>query len=171
MRLHLIKLLLLLVSIPGMAQDKKKSAAHFNKGLQYFAQNKIKEAEKAFDLAIQVDSTNYDAWIKRGFMKSMNGDFEGEMQDYNRVIAHDSAHVFAYISRGSAYNRLKEFQKGMDDFNSAIRIDPSNQEAYNNRGFAKKGLGDIEGACADWNRSKQLGNAEARIILKNNYCK
>ena len=64
-----------------VAQDKKKSDAHFNKGIQYFSQNKIKDALKAFELSIQADSTNYDAWIKRGFMKSMLGDFEGEMPD------------------------------------------------------------------------------------------
>jgi hypothetical protein len=32
-------------------------------------------------------------------------------------------------------------------------------------------MGDTEGACEDWNKSKQLGNAEAKIILKNNHCK
>lgn len=171
MRLHLINLLLLVLPFTGIAQDKKKSDEHYRKGMQYFAQGKVKEAQKAFDLSIQADSTNYDAWIKRGFMKSINTDFEGEMQDYNHVIAFAPDHVNAYISRGSAWNKLKEYNKGIDDFNTAIKLDPSNQEAYNNRGFAYKGLGKNEEACQDWNKSKQLGNAEAKIILKNNYCK
>lgn len=34
-----------------------------------------------------------------------------------------------------------------------------------------KMLGDVKGACEDWNKSKKLGNEEAKIILKNNYCK
>ncbi|MBK7964075.1 MAG: tetratricopeptide repeat protein [Bacteroidetes bacterium] len=101
----------------------------------------------------------------------MNGDFEGEMNDYNHVIEAFPDHTNAYISRGGAFNRLAEYEKGIVDFNKALALDPDNQEAYNNRGFAKKGMGDKEGACEDWNKSKQKGNAEAKIILKNNYCK
>jgi|JI10StandDraft_1071094.scaffolds.fasta_scaffold08836_14 tetratricopeptide (TPR) repeat protein len=171
MKLHWISIFCLLLPVLSLAQDKKKSNEAFNKGIQLFAQGKTKEALKAFDISILADSTNFDAWIKRGFLRSMTGDFEGEMNDYNHVIAHAPDHVFAYISRGSAYNKLKEYAKGIEDFNTAIRLDPSNQEAYNNRGFARKGMGDTEGACEDWNKSKQLGNAEAKIILKNNHCK
>jgi len=75
------------------------------------------------------------------------------------------------MSRGSAYNKIKEYQKALADFNRAISIDPENQEAYNNRGWSKKYLGDFKGACADWKKSKKLGNAEAKIIYKNNHCK
>ena len=59
----------------------------------------------------------------------------------------------------------------MDDFNVALKLKPDDAEAYNNRGFSKKMLGDKTGACEDWNKSKKLGNEEAKIILKNNYCK
>jgi tetratricopeptide (TPR) repeat protein len=170
--LYLISLSLLLICSFGLqAQDKKKSNAAYNKGMQLFAQGKSKEAIKSFDIAIKEDSTYEDAWIKRGFIKGMNGDFEGEMSDYNHVIKTFPDHTNAYISRGGAYNRLGEFEKAIADFNMALSLDPDNQEAYNNRGFAKKGLGDKEGACEDWNKSKQKGNAEAKIILKNNYCK
>ena len=170
-KMRLLWISLLCVSLTTQAQDRKKSTEAFNKGLQFFVQGKTREAIRYFDNAILNDSLNYDAWIKRGFIKSMTGDFEGEMTDYNYVIEKAPEHVYAYISRGSAYNRLKEYDKGLNDFNTAIRLDPSNQEAYNNRGFARKGLGDTEGACEDWTKSKKLGNREASIILKNNHCK
>ena len=51
-----------------------------------------------------------------------------------------------------------------------IELDPRDQEAYNNRGFALKKLGRKDEACKDWNKSKKLGNKEAKVILKNNYC-
>jgi len=161
----------MLLGAESNAQDKKQSYAAYKKGMQLFAQGKTKEAIKSFDLSIKADSSYEDAWIKRGCMKGMVGDFEGEMSDYNHVIAMYPNHVYAYVSRGGAYNRLNEFVKAMVDFNKALEMDPDNQEAYNNRGFTKKALGDKEGACDDWNRSKQKGNAEAKIILKNNYCK
>jgi tetratricopeptide (TPR) repeat protein len=163
--------LLLLSPLALTAQNPKTAAQHFNKGLQLIAQGKPAEAEKAFTLAIEADSLLYDAWIKRGFVRGMNSDFEGEMNDYNRVIRYDEKHTQAYISRGAAYNRLKEYNKALNDFNKAIELDAASAESYNNRGFTRKMMGDMDGACKDWNKSKQLGNDEARIILKNNHCK
>ena len=66
---------------------------------------------------------------------------------------------------------MERYEEAMKDFNEALEIDPKDQEAFNNRGFSKKGLGDKDGACKDWKSSRKLGNEEAKLILKNNYCK
>jgi len=174
MKSHLIKLIIIigvLISIKSQAQDKKLSAGYFNKGMRYFSNVKYKDAIAQFSKAIDVDSLNYDAWIKRGFVKSIIGDFDGELTDYTHVIEKDPLHKWAYISRGASKNRIGEYQSAIEDFDKAIKIDKNDAEAYNNRGFSKKALEDFEGACADWNKSKQLGNEEAKIILKNNHCK
>lgn len=175
MQSHLNKIFtcILLVLTVGIvqAQDKKKSHEFFVKGMQHFANLRYKEATASFTQAIQSDSMNLDAWIKRGFVRGMNNDFQGEIDDYTHVIQVDSIHKWAYISRGGAYNRRQEYKLAMLDLDKAIAIDPKEPEAYNNRGFTKKGLGDMDGACADWHKSKQLGNGEASIIIKNNYCK
>lgn len=170
-RLFLISMLLLTSAFEVMSQDKELSAEALKKGMIYIKQANYKEALKSFNLAVQNDSTNYDAWIKRGFVSGILDDFAGEKNDYTYVIRNEPRHVYAYISRGGAFMRMKDYSNAMSDFNMAISIDPDNQEAYNNRGFVKKALDDKEGACDDWKISRRLGNAEAKIILKNNYCK
>ena len=105
----------LLATLAVQGQDSEKSKVYFNKGLQQFALGKSKEAIASFDMAINFDSSNYDAWIKRGFCKGRTGDFEGEMSDYTRVIEVDPKHKWAYISRGSAYNRISKFDEGNID--------------------------------------------------------
>jgi tetratricopeptide (TPR) repeat protein len=167
----LISICLSALAMLANAQDKAGSVQAYNKGLQLMSQGKFRESLKSFDLSIQRDSSNYNAWIKRGFVRAITGDFAGEMSDYTFVINVVPEHAYAYVSRGSAFNKLKEYSKAIVDFDSALRIDTSSQEAYNNRGFARKGLGDMEGACADWQQSKKLGNAEATLILQNNHCK
>ena len=157
--------------ITAAAQDRKLSNDYFVKGMQKFNSARYMEAIEYYDQAIKADSTNFNAWIRRGFSKGVVKDFDGELSDYTTVIEKDPNHIWAYISRGSAKNRRSEFNSAMDDFNKAIAINPKEPEAYNNRGFAKKGLGDKEGACEDWVRSRKLGNEEAKIILKNNLCK
>lgn len=153
------------------AQDSKKSAQLFNKGMVFLRQANNKEALKFFDQAFIADSMNFDACIKRGFVKGLNGDYEGEIVDYTHIISISPEHKWAYISRSGAYNRVGKYENAIADANKVIEIDPQNSEAYNNRGFSKKALGDKEGACQDWNKSKKMGNSEANIILKNNLCK
>lgn len=170
MRIRVLVVLCLCMS-SAFAQDKNASAKFFNQAMIKYRQAKNEEAIKLLTSSINADTLNDDAWIKRGFIKSRVGDFDGELQDYNRVIAIHPDHKWAYISRGSALNRMGKYTEAIADFNKALSIDPNDAEAYNNRGFAKKGLGDKEGACVDWNASRKLGNAEASVILKNNNCK
>jgi tetratricopeptide (TPR) repeat protein len=161
----------ILASTFCLAQDSKKSAQLFNKGMIFLRQANNKEALKFFNEAFTADSMNFDACIKRGFVKGLNGDFEGEILDYTHIISISPEHKWAYISRSGAFNRVGKYENAIADANKVIEIDPQNSEAYNNRGFSKKGLGDKEGACQDWNKSKKMGNSEANIILKNNLCK
>ena len=172
MKLRIAVLLFLIVNFhAGLAQDKAKSNEFYNKAMTQFRLSHPQEAIKLLDQALSFDTLNYNAYIKRGFIKGSVSDYEGELGDYNTVLNFDSAHVQAYLSRGSAYSKLKKYDLAMNDFNKVLMFDASNYEAYNNRGFVKKAQGDFEGACKDWNYSKKMGNLEAIIILKNNHCK
>ncbi len=169
----LINCLSILLTFSAVSQtvDPKKSKEYFTKAQQSYSVAKYKEAVEYYTLSINADSTNTNAWIRRGFTRGLLKDFDGEMSDYSSVINFDPQHKWAYISRGSARNRLGDYKNAMADFNKAIEIDSKDPEAYNNRGFTKKAMGDKEGACDDWNKSKKLGNDEAKIILKNNHCR
>jgi tetratricopeptide (TPR) repeat protein len=160
--------LLMTISAIANSQDVKKI---YNEGLDEYKHLHYKEAIDKFTNAIALDSAYINAYIQRGFCKGMLKDFTGEIDDYTKALTIDPHHKFAYISRGSAKNKTGDYINAIEDFNKALEIDPSDQEAYNNRGFSKKGLEDMKGACEDWNKSKQLGNEEAKIILKNNRCK
>lgn len=164
-------LFLLVFAGKGQAQSGSVSAQQYTKGMQHFQNARFKEAIVCFDKAIQADSSNYNAWVKRGFAKGRVGDFEGEINDYTHVIAAKPDHIYAYISRGSAYNRMKKFDEAIADFDAAEKLDNRDPEVFNNRGFAYKGKGDMDAACKEWNTSRKLGNSEASVILKNNQCK
>ena len=117
------------------------------------------------------DPNNLEAWDKRGFCHKLTEDYNSAIEDYNHFISIKSDDKNALLSRGSAYHKLKKFNEAIRDFDAALSIDPEFQEALNNRGWSKKGMGDTDGACKDWNKSRKLGNDEAKIILKNNRCR
>ena len=57
--------------------DPVLSNESLKRGMIYFGQGNKKEALKYFQMAIDADSTNYDAWIKRGFTRGALEDCKG----------------------------------------------------------------------------------------------
>lgn len=160
----------------GLAAQSSPAAA--SQAEELFKQGE--RARKAGDraLAIQLygqalaqDPGHLNAYLQRGFCHSLQQAYAEAILDFTAVIDRQADHLWAYTSRGSAYGKLGKQELAIQDFNTVLRLDPRNQEAYNNRGWAKKASGDAQGACADWHSSRKMGNAEAKIILKNNRCK
>lgn len=145
--------------------------ADFKAGEQLASSGNYQGAVDAYTKALAADPEDLNALLRRGFAYGILKEYEKAVADYSKVIAANDKATLAYLSRGSSYNKLKKYDLAIADFNKVLELDASNQEAYNNRGWAKKYLGQKAEACADWKASKKLGNAEAKLILKNNQCK
>lgn len=158
----------LLITFHANAQDAE---AVFNQAENEFAVGNYQEAEQLYTQVLSLDSENMNAYLRRGFSRSVLKDYQLAVEDYSVVIDKHPEHPFAYLSRGSAFNKLEDWDAALADFNRVLSLDPKNQEAYNNRGWAKHGKGLYKEACQDWKTSRKLGNEEAKIILKNNSCK
>ena len=157
-----------LLSFSSFAQDAE---AVFNKAEGLFAAGKYEDAAELYARVLKTDPENMNAYLRRGFCLSVLERYDEAIADYTFVVQQHPNHPFAYLSRGSAYNKKEEWKLALADFDKVLSLDPKNQEAYNNRGWAKTDLGLHKEACKDWKASKKLGNAEAKIIMKNNHCK
>lgn len=124
-----------------------------------------------FTQVLYIDSDHINAYLQRGFCHSLMQQYDLAVTDFTSVVERKPDHAWAFTSRGSAYAKLGKHDLAIADFDRVLGIDPRNEEAFNNRGWARKATGDTEGACKDWKTSQRMGNAEARIILKNNRCK
>lgn len=124
-----------------------------------------------YDRVLAKDPNHLNALLQRGFCYSLQKEYAKAVKDFTAVIAQKKDHSWAYTSRGSAYAKLGNHDLAIADFNKVLQLDPKNEEAFNNRGWSHKATGDMKAACKDWSSSKQMGNAEAKIILKNNRCR
>lgn len=110
--------------------------------------------------------------------KYKQGDYQGALADYNRVIKTNPRSANAYYNRGLLKaTKLQDYSGALADYNRAIQIKPAYDAAYTNRGNLKAtNLQDYPGALADYNRAIALKprNANAyynRGILKHRYLK
>ena len=167
--------MLLLAHVP-MAQEPTTAARTdvddlFHQGEQAYNGGGYAKAIDIYTQVIAEDPEYLNAYLQRGFCHSLQREYDAAVADFTSVIKRKKDHLWAYTSRGSAYGKLGKQDLAIQDFNTVLQLDPENQEAYNNRGWAQKAQGNTKGACADWLKSKKMGNAEAKIILKNNRCK
>jgi len=145
--------------------------ALFRKGERAYNNGGYAEAIHLYTQVLEVDPEYLNAYLQRGFCHSLQREYQAAIADFSAVIDRKPDHLWAYTSRGSAYGKWGKQELAIQDFNTVLHLDPRNQEAYNNRGWAKKAAGDHIAACQDWAASRKMGNAEAKIILKNNQCK
>tara|TARA_B100000475_G_C14997723_1_gene315019 strand:+ start:488 stop:1234 length:747 start_codon:yes stop_codon:yes gene_type:complete len=88
-----------------------------------------------------------------GEKKWHSGDFQGALEDFEKLIKEEPNNAYAYFSRASSLASLGKLQEAIDDANKAIELDPNLAEAYENRGSVKAMTGNQGGALLDFNRA------------------
>lgn len=172
--MRILAIILAFLPLYTIAQEET-AQTYFDLGFELQGNGKHKDAIQMYTMALSLEDDHQNSLLQRAFCYSYLKQYEKAVGDYSTIIKHFPNHVWAYLSRGGAYNKLEEWDKAIADFNKVLQeMSPQDEEkieAYNNRGFSKKGKGDQSGACADWKKAKKLGSDEAKLILKNNYCK
>ncbi len=108
-----------------------------------------------------------DDYVNSGKKKSLAGDLDAAITDFNRALEAAPQSVPAYSGRGLAKRRKGDLDGAIADFNRALEIDPRFVLALSDRGFCKMNLGDLDGALADFVRAFELSpeNADRRNSL------
>jgi tetratricopeptide (TPR) repeat protein len=122
------------------------------------------------------------AFIDRGILFAVRGDWELAIADFTEAIKLDSNIMAAWTFRARAHSasvsrmleieedfiaiaeyaefiteeQKKGYNKAIADYTQAIKLDPTFAPAYRDRGVAYSYLGDYEKALADFNQALRL---------------
>jgi Trypsin-like peptidase domain/Tetratricopeptide repeat len=88
--------------------------------------------------------------------KTQQGNYQGAIADYDRVLALNPRFDEVYFRRGIARSLAKDWQAAAADFTSAIAIYPNYLEAYLHRGSIRNILTDWQGAKSDFDLALSL---------------
>ncbi|MDW3649369.1 MAG: tetratricopeptide repeat protein [Bacteroidia bacterium] len=165
------------------ARDPKKKADYLIMiGGLLNGKRSFKEAKKALERAILLDSTNLNAYNNLAHCLKEMGNEEEAMKQLIRVIEVDPDYIPGYINIGYVLHEEGHYQEALDYLDKAIERDSSFAYAFSNRSFCKLMLGDLEGAMQDIDHSLEMDIANsygykirAKIYLamgkKKNACK
>ncbi len=110
-------------------------------------------AEKFFDTAIEVDSTNAYALQAKADYYADQGDLDKALEYYRKISTADPQNEVAYFNSGLLYLDKNEPQKAYESFDITIRVSPLHIRAYAYRGLAAEKMGDVEQARKDYKQA------------------
>lgn len=146
--------------------DSDDPVLHYNLGAVYMKVGKIKEAIKTLDDAINLRPNYTLALQARASAKAVDGNFEGSVNDYNRVLDENAFFIPALKGRGVAKSMLNRYDEAISDFSAIIEQQALDGLAYYYRGLAYFGNNEPYRGCADLDKSYQLGIQQAYFDIK-----
>ena len=152
----------------AIALQEDLTKARFDKALLLKAKGQKEEAIKQYDEIIETSGSDYlEAYLNRGLLRKMSGDFSGAVEDLNQVIKADPTNAEAFKNRGNLFLLYGYHLHAIADYTEAINLDEAYAEAYFNRGLAQFLVYDKASGCYDLEQATKYGYE--RAIEKQKY--
>jgi len=120
-------------------------AHHTYTGLKLIEQEKYVDAQREFELAIQLDAKYSRAYTGMALVKIYTANFDAAWDNLKtgwKYAKTDEEKLFVYVSRIQYYIQNKSEKKWLtlakDEFDEAIKLDPKHSPAYYFMGLAYK---------------------------------
>lgn len=100
---------------------------------------------------VEVDATNYKAWVQLGNVYFDSGQPTESIAAYSQALALDGTSPNVITDRGIMYRQIKDFPSAVTDFRKASELDSMHLNSSFNLGLTLlHDLGDTVGAIAAW---------------------
>ena len=118
---------------------------HTYTGLKFLGEEKYADAQREFELAVQLDAKYSKGYTGIGLVKIYTGDFDSA-EDYLKKgwskANNDEDRIFVYVSRIRYYTQSKIEKKWLklakNEFDAVMKLDPRHAPAYYFMGLAYK---------------------------------
>lgn len=129
---------------------------YVSRGLNKIEKEDYYSAIEDFDMAIELDPLNTNAYYYCGYVYDKLRSPELALQEYDKLVNMFPKDFIALTLRGGMHDKLGNSNKALTDFSTALEINPKYGEAYSRRGWVYMGLGKYDLAMRDYNKSLNL---------------
>ncbi|MFK7906078.1 MAG: tetratricopeptide repeat protein [Chitinophagales bacterium] len=132
--------------------------AYFERALVSNALENPTDALKDYDKIIDLKGKEYmEAYLNRGLTLKFLGDYNGALNDLNKVVKNTPDNAEVYKNRANLYLLFGRYEQSIKDFSKAILLNDGLAEAYHNRAVAYFIIHEDDKACMDLEKSNELG--------------
>jgi tetratricopeptide (TPR) repeat protein len=122
----------------------------------------LERTASAASQALQANSDDPEAYLKRGNAYFQQGNYDAAIADYDKAIQLRPDFAAAFTSRGASYARKLDYDRALGDYDKLVQLRPNDANAYLRRGATYATKKDFDHALADLDKTIQLdaNNAE-----------
>jgi tetratricopeptide (TPR) repeat protein len=135
--------------------DPNNADAYINLG-NIYAEKKSKVAEKYFDNAVAIDSTNKNALHAKAFYCQMNNRNKEAIDWYRKIVEIDPHYAQSYFNIGFIYFEMDSLSKAEEHFKITVNEKPTYYKAYYYLGLISEKRGDLKKAKEEFQQSFSL---------------
>ncbi|MGE0567795.1 MAG: tetratricopeptide repeat protein [Bacteroidia bacterium] len=157
-------------TIYKLPEDKKDYNLYRLRAITRFELKNYKGAVSDWNVYIDAEPDNEEAYIGRAASKININDFTGAIVDLDQAIKMNPKNHISFCYRGLAKGSNKQIVEGIKDLDYSIKLKFDYAEGYVNRAALKMAAKDKRGACNDLAKGDSLGN-ELAMRLYDQYCK
>lgn len=143
-------------------QNNRNPDAFYLRGWLYAEKGNMKDAEKDYSRAIELDDRFEDAYYNRGLVLAKMKKHPQAVKDFGQAIKLKAKAVDAYCNRGNAYFQMGKMDLAIADFDAALKMKPYDADIYYNRAAVYMAKGDKEAAMADFKKAARMLHDKAR---------
>src|SRR5687768_12466428 len=93
------------------------SETHYNAGVSKAKMKNYRESIIDYNLAIENEPDNADAYIQRGNARYELAEFVKALEDYTKAIELNPSSAEAYYRRGNTKAKIQDYKGAVDDYN------------------------------------------------------
>ena len=139
------------------AQAPKDAKKAFEKGREQAKKNKLAEAQKEYEKAVQVYPKYATAWYDLGLLYEKQNNVEGARDAFEKAIGADPKYVNPYLNLTALAARASKWQDTADISARAIKLNPFDfPQAYFYNSVANLNLNNLEAAEKSAKEAKKL---------------
>lgn len=94
--------------------------------------------------------------MKKGVEYYKQGNYDGVISEFTKVIEFAPNYADAYLNRGMAYSHKKNYEQAISDFTKIIELDQNDANVYMIRGLAYFGKENYDQAISDFTKAIEL---------------
>lgn len=147
--------------------NPKQATYYFWRAMCYENQKNFDRALAELDHSIQLKPKNLAMYLQtRGRIYYLKLDYARAIADCTRALELDAQYASAYFVRGVVYRDQGDTAHALDDFTHALQHDSAIASYHRERGKIFMARGDRNSARRDLQKASELGDAEAKGLLK-----
>jgi tetratricopeptide (TPR) repeat protein len=137
-------------------EREKYWVEYFNKGVNFFNEEKIEEALKAFETAAVVQPKRTENYrnLATGYLRT--DQFAKAEENFKKAIELEPDHVETLVNLGIAYYNNGDFAKSVETFEKALEHDPANADAISTLGLAYDQMGESNKAIQAYENALKI---------------